>query len=127
MMLLSSPRCARQVANGVADMGAVEMQAPATFEVNYTAVEDVTLVMDAAGGVLGGATVPPLSVKLTKGPSHGSLDFESDGSFNYTPSLNFGGTDSFDFEAFDSNGGKASGTTSIAVGELQLRGTWKGG
>jgi hypothetical protein len=105
-----------QVTNGTADMGAVEVQAPATFDATYTTAEDATLAKDAAGGVLRGATVPPLNAALTKGPSHGSLDLKLDGSFTYTPVKGFNGADGFAFAVSDSSGGAAVATATINVG-----------
>jgi hypothetical protein len=87
-----------------------------TFNATYNAVEDVPLVKDAAAGVLLGATVPPLTVKLTKGPSHGSLDLKLDGSFTCTPAQDFNGADGFEFEVSDGNKGTAIAAAIINVG-----------
>ena len=45
----------------------------------------------------------PLSVldDVAGGPSHGTLTFNTDGSFIYIPAANFNGTDSFFYAAFD--------------------------
>ena len=49
----------------------------------------------------------PLTAALVSGPSHGTLVFNSAGSFTYTPVLNYNGSDSFAFtvtmEIADSN------------------------
>jgi hypothetical protein len=42
-----------------------------------------------------------LSASVVDGPSHGSLYFNSDGSFSYTPDVDYVGTDSFTYRAFD--------------------------
>lgn len=40
-----------------------------------------------------------LTASLVSGPSNGTLNFNSDGSFTYTPDANFAGSDSFSYEA----------------------------
>ena len=47
--------------------------------------------------------------------SNGSLTLNSNGSFSYTPSLNFNGTDSFIYQVSDSNGGIAQASVSLTV------------
>ena len=42
-----------------------------------------------------------LSYSLVSGPSHGTLAFNGDGSFTYTPNANFNGSDSFRYKASD--------------------------
>ncbi len=44
-----------------------------------------------------------LTYALVSGPSHGSLDYHSDGTFTYTPDADYNGTDSFTFKANDGN------------------------
>ena len=48
----------------------------------------------------------------------GSVVIETDGSFTYTPPLDFNGDDTFAYTADDGNGGTAVGTVSIAVGAV---------
>jgi hypothetical protein len=43
----------------------------------------------------------PLTARLQSGPSDGSLDFNADGSFTYTPKADFHGADSFTYVAND--------------------------
>jgi large repetitive protein len=52
------------------------------------------------------------------GPSNGILVLGADGSFLYTPLLNFNGIDSFTYQVTDGNGGSASGTVTITVGPV---------
>ncbi len=57
-----------------------------------------------APGVLGNDTDPdgdPLTAELLSGTTYGTLDFNSDGSFTYTPTPGFAGVDSFDYYARD--------------------------
>ena len=56
----------------------------------------------------------PLTARLVPelgGPSHGTLSFESDGSFVYTPVQGFSGFDMFYYEARDGNGGMVAPVT----------------
>jgi uncharacterized repeat protein (TIGR01451 family) len=79
----------------------------------YTVLENGVLTVPASSGVLANdkSTVPGgLSAVLIQGPSHGTLIFNADGSFTYTPAANFVGTDTFTYEAKGSNGGLSSPT-----------------
>jgi VCBS repeat-containing protein len=69
----------------------------------YTTAEDTVLNV-AAPGVLANDTDvdgDPLTSILVSGPSHGSLTFNADGSFSYTPNANYNGSDSFTYKAND--------------------------
>ena len=90
----------------------------------YEVKQSAPLTVNYYGGVLNNdhsdiANDPALSItdvktaELVSGPMHGTLAFESDGSFVYTPDLNFTGTDSFVYFAE----GKANVRTK-ATGEL---------
>ncbi|HSH05538.1 MAG TPA: cadherin-like domain-containing protein [Anaerolineae bacterium] len=69
----------------------------------YHVAEDNTLTV-AAPGVLSNdvdAQNDPLTTNLETVPPAGSLTFNTDGSFNYTPPLNFSGPISFTYSATD--------------------------
>ncbi|MBA6392448.1 tandem-95 repeat protein, partial [Colwellia sp. BRX10-3] len=75
---------------------------------------------DADGDTLTVNTAPISNV------SNGSLTLNSDGSFNYIPTLNFNGTDSFTYQVSDGNGGIAQGNVTLtvsAVNDLPTTGT----
>ena len=83
--------------------------APVAVANSYTTAEDTPL-SQAVPGVLANDTDPrslPLMAILVSGVSNGTLTLNSNGSFTYTPFLNFNGTDSFTYKAnngsFDSN------------------------
>jgi len=74
----------------------------------------------AAPGVLANDTDidhDPLTAKLVTNVSHGTLEFNSDGSFLYTPAANFNGEDSFTYVANDgvTDSNSASGMIKIHV------------
>ncbi|MCH8922641.1 MAG: tandem-95 repeat protein, partial [Planctomycetes bacterium] len=83
---------------------------------DYQVDEDTTLSVNAAAGVLfndsdlGG---DELSAVLVDGPLHGTLDLSGDGSFSYTPSENFFGTDTFTYRASD--GSLQSQVVSVSI------------
>jgi len=69
----------------------------------FTLAEDSSLVIPATG-ILANDTDfdgDPLSALLVRGPAHGSLMLNLDGSFRYTPDANFNGTDHFIYKAND--------------------------
>ncbi len=77
---------------------------------NYDVNEDTTLTVNAADGVLGNddTTSGTLSVATIDLPSHGNLTLSSDGSFVYTPTANFSGTDSFTYQATNTTGDESN-------------------
>jgi CSLREA domain-containing protein len=88
------------------DIGAYELvvdHAPVAADDSYTTDEDTALTVNTPG-VLGNDTDvdgDPLTAVLVAGPAHGSLVLNSDGSFKYTPSANYNGSDSFTYKAND--------------------------
>jgi VCBS repeat-containing protein len=70
---------------------------------SYTTAEDSPLDVPAPG-VLGNDSDPdsdPLHATLDTPPTHGNLDLNNDGSFNYVPFENYTGTDYFIYAASD--------------------------
>jgi hypothetical protein len=85
---------------------------------SYDVVEDQAFSASAAQGVLAGdadAESNPLTAVLVQGPTHGTLMLRTDGSFDYTPALNYFGPDSFTYRASDGDQQSAVATVSIAV------------
>jgi VCBS repeat-containing protein len=81
-----------------------------------------TLKADGAGasafGVLQNDSDPEggsLTAQLVSGTSHGSLTFNADGTFVYTPNPNYHGTDSFVYRARDSYNSGSEETVTITV------------
>lgn len=79
-------------------------EAPLAEGDSYVGIEDTTLTIDAATGVLSNDSDPEgatLIAQLVSGPAYGSLSLAGDGSFYYTPNANFYGTDSFSYLVSD--------------------------
>ncbi|MBI4913308.1 MAG: C10 family peptidase [Acidobacteria bacterium] len=83
----------------------------------YSMNEDSSLSVPAAG-VLANDSDPwgdPLSAGVDTWPSSGSLSLNANGSFTYTPSLHFVGTDTFTYHASDGRYSSGSATVTITV------------
>ncbi|CAA9379182.1 MAG: T1SS secreted agglutinin RTX [uncultured Pyrinomonadaceae bacterium] len=82
--------------------------------------EDTTLNINAPG-VLGNDTDVennPLTASLVSSTTNGTLNFNANGSFSYTPNQNFNGTDSFTYKASDGNSSSSAATVTITVTEV---------
>ena len=100
--------------------------------INITAVNDVPVAVGDStlvdeDGVLNGSTVlgndsdvegAALTATLVSGTSHGVLVFNSNGSYTYTPTANFTGTDAFTYQANDGTDNSAVATVTITVNAL---------
>jgi uncharacterized delta-60 repeat protein len=93
--------------------------APVAVDDFYVFNEDETLNASGFTGVLFNDTDvehDPLTAQLVQGPSHGTLTFNADGGFRYTPAANFNGTDTFTYQARDSQGAlSAPATVTLTV------------
>src|SRR5207249_2040184 len=80
---------------------------------SYTTPEDTTLTVTAPGVLANDTDVDgdPLTAILVNGPAHGTLSLNNDGSFTYTPALNYNGPDSFTYKANDDQGDRHTNTT----------------
>lgn len=57
----------------------------------------------------------PIIVTGNTLPQHGSVIVNADGTFTYTPVLNYNGTDSFDYTITDNAGGSSTATVFISI------------
>lgn len=92
-------------------------QAPQANDDSYTVNEDGVLTITPAG-VLANDSDPDgglLTAALVSGPSNGMLTLNTDGSFSYTPNINYNGPDSFVYRAIDATGSADSATVAITV------------
>jgi hypothetical protein len=90
---------------------------PNAVDDNYSATAGVTLAVSEASGVLANDTDAdgdPLSASLLDPPDRGTLDFRADGSFDYTPSADFFGSDSFTYQV-TAGGATDTGRVEIIV------------
>ncbi len=88
---------------------------------NYTNVQGQTLSVPAPGVLnndSGGSG--PLTPVLLSGTSSGNLNLNSDGSFTYTPTNGFFGTDSFTYQATDGHTNSGTATVTITVNQAPL-------
>jgi large repetitive protein len=92
--------------------------APVANDDSYSTEEDTTLRVPEPGVLENDtdADGDTLTVRLVDGPSNGVLDLSPDGSFTYTASANFNGTDAFTYEACDAQGECVTATVEIPVG-----------
>lgn len=81
----------------------------------YAASSAFTLEIPAPGVLLNDVDLNnlPLTAQLVSGPSHGTLTFNSDGSFTYTPDSGFLGMDTFTYQA--SNGIALSNIATVNI------------
>ncbi len=84
---------------------------------SYSTPEDVALTVLAPGVLLNDGDVDGniLRATLVSSPSHGTVSLSTNGSFVYTPVLNFNGNDSFTYRATDNVTSSAPATVTITV------------
>jgi hypothetical protein len=89
--------------------------APVAGNDGYTTTAGAALTVPAPGVLGNDSDVDggPLSAELVSGPANGTLTLNPDGSFTYTPSAGFSGTDSFTYRAGD--GSAVSGTATVTI------------
>lgn len=94
---------------------------PVAVDDAYAATVDTALVI-AAPGVLandtdanGDALTATTTGTTTPAPANGSLAFNSDGSFTYTPNAGYSGPDAFTYVANDGTVNSAEATVTISV------------
>ncbi len=83
----------------------------------YTVDEDTALMVPAAGVLANDGDVDgdALTARLVTNVNHGSLMWHTNGSFSYTPDLNFYGTDSFTYRDCDGSDYSTTATVVITV------------
>lgn len=93
---------------------------PQATDDTYAMLEDGVLTVSAAEGILANDIDPesePLSVNTTPvtAPAHGTVVIQPDGSFVYTPSADYNGSDSFAVSVCDINGSCVTSTVEITI------------
>ncbi|PTR01411.1 gliding motility-associated-like protein [Mucilaginibacter yixingensis] len=93
--------------------------APVAVNDSYTTIKNVPLtVSSAANGVLNNDTDEDgntLTAVLVSGPAHGSLTLNANGTFTFTPSGGYSGTDSFTYKANDGTVDGNTATVNITI------------
>src|SRR5690606_28351239 len=95
-----------QLANAIRK-GAVSLdgnRAPAARDDSYTVATNGVLSTTTTNGVLANDTDADgntQTAKLVTGPAHGTLTLNPNGSFTYTPTQGFAGTDTFTYRSND--------------------------
>jgi VCBS repeat-containing protein len=103
-----------QTTSSVAAVTITVNNAPVANNDNYSMAEGTTLTVGTPGVLandVGGSG--SLTAILAGGPANGSLNLNADGSFNYTPTNNFVGVDSFTYQATD--GQTTSGVATVTI------------
>ncbi len=93
---------------------AVANPAPSSSDDSFTTDEDVPVSGSVASND-GDVDGDLLTYSQTSLPANGAVDFNSDGTFTYTPTGDFSGTDSFDYEVTDADGLTSNSTVTITV------------
>ncbi len=106
--------------NGGSDTGTVNVTVNAVNDAPVAVDDAVATDEDAGlnGSVAGNDSDvdgDALTFALGTGPANGSLVFNADGSFTYTPDTNFNGADSFTYVANDGTVDSAPATVNITV------------
>jgi VCBS repeat-containing protein len=95
-------------------------EAPIPATDNYSTGEDVPLTISVGMGVLANDLNPEggeMTAEVVTGPAHGALTLNADGSFSFTPEVNFHGNDSFTYKA-KSNGQEMVSAANIVIEPL---------
>lgn len=81
----------------------------------YTTAEDSSLIISSPGVLSNDIDVDgdPLKALLVSNAAHGTLNFNTNGSFTYSPNLNYNGLDSFTYRATD--GLLTSGVATVTI------------
>lgn len=78
------------------------MDIPRSVDDTFTTPEDAPLSDNVlANDPLASQLSLPLTLEVTSGPSHGTLDLANDGTVAYTPATNYSGSDSFTYRVWD--------------------------
>lgn len=88
--------------------------APKAVDDSYTINEDNSLNANVLNND-SDADADTLTVTPVAQPSHGNLSLNSNSTFTYTPSSNYGGADSFTYQANDGHGGTTNATVNITI------------
>ena len=92
---------------------AAYVEGPVALNDAYETNEDQALQIVVAGVLLNDTEAT--TAELVAGPAHGSLTLNTDGSFSYTPSANYSGTDSFTYRFPVGEGYSNTATVTLTI------------
>ncbi|HLO86546.1 MAG TPA: cadherin-like domain-containing protein [Nostocaceae cyanobacterium] len=94
--------------------------APVANNENYDVDEDNTLTINAPGVLANDtdAENQPLTAVVVNNPAQGTVQFNANGSFSYTPNANFNGEDSFTYRAVDNQ--QANSNSNLATVKINV-------
>jgi len=95
----------------------IQNRAPFAADDSYTTLEDQPLIINAPGVLVNDGDIDgdTLTALLVSSPASGTLAFNADGSFTFTPSLNVTGTVTFTYRVSDTQLTSAPATVTITV------------
>ncbi|HTD67788.1 MAG TPA: Ig-like domain-containing protein, partial [Candidatus Limnocylindria bacterium] len=95
----------------------IENRPPIASDDAYTMNEDTVLTIAAPGVLVNDSDIDgdTLTAVLVTGPAHGTLNFNGNGAFVYTPSLSYTGVDAFTYFVNDTKLTSAAATVLITV------------
>jgi hypothetical protein len=106
-----------ETVNGTVGITVVPPPAPTAANISVSTPFNTALTVTAPG-IFTGATGTGLLYGGSTPPSHGTVIIHGDGSYTYTPSTGFSGTDSFGYRIVDSYLQAATATVTITVAGL---------
>ncbi len=101
--------------------------APTASDDTYAASKNTVLTIAASNGVLDNDTDgngDSLTATLVNNASNGTVVLSNDGSFTYTPTTDFVGSDSFTYQAGDGSAQSATATVTITVSDTATANTF---
>ena len=116
----SRARGSRGISGGCEILEVRQLLTPIANNDSNSIGHNQTLTSDSSHNVLnndssGGGMPMPLSASLNSTVSHGSLTLNSSGSYTYTPTTNYVGTDSFTYLAYDGSSYSSPATVTLTV------------
>jgi large repetitive protein len=108
-----------QISYTITDVDGATASSTHNVLVGPSAVDDTRSTQmntPVSGNMAAGDTYLPLSAfSVVTGPTHGTINFLSEGTYTYTPAPGFFGTDTFTYRVTDPNGQVATATDTITV------------
>ncbi|MEA5543719.1 Ig-like domain-containing protein [Limnoraphis robusta CCNP1324] len=111
---------ASQITLNLADTASQLNSPPVADNDDYTTPFETVLTVNLTEGIISNDIDDDgdeLTATLITEPSNGSLTFNPDGTFNYTPNLDFTGSDSFTYQVNDGTDNSNIATVNLTVGE----------